>query len=270
MNLIDPNITNFYNQSSEELRLQMGLGPLEFERNKDLISRYLQKEKLLIADIGGGTGHYAEWLAGIGHDVILIDPVEKHIQTAEKRARRSAKGFKCIIGEARELPFTDHSVDLVILHGPLYHLQYEAERIAALNEAKRVLKTGGRILGFAITYAASTIAALQNGMIHQKDIFLMCKEELLNGTHNPPASFPGILTLAYFHRPSILVDEFTKAGFKIIDLIAVEGIAWLDNKFFEDWASPQKKEVLLEVIKLTEKDAELLCLSPHIMLAAEL
>ena len=57
MNLIDSEITDFYNQSSEESRLTVGLGPLEFERNKDLISRYLPDGKGVIADVGGGTGH---------------------------------------------------------------------------------------------------------------------------------------------------------------------------------------------------------------------
>jgi len=270
MNLIDSEITNFYTQSSEESRLKIGLGPLEFERNKELISRYLPLSKGLIADIGGGPGHYAQWLASLGHQVILVDPVPKHIQQAEKRSKRSKHTFRCLLGEARALPLEAHSVDVVILHGPLYHLQDYSDRLNVLKEAGRILKMNGVVLGFAITYAASTLAALQNGLIHHHLIFSMGKQELMSGEHYPPADFPGILAQAFFHRPSALISEFEAAGFSPMALLAVEGMAWMDQKYFESWSSPDKKQRLLELIKLTEADPELLCLSPHMMLAAEI
>lgn len=268
MNPIDSSIVNFYSQSAEDLRLQMGLGPLEFERNKDLISRYLPSHKGYIADIGGGTGHYSQWLAAMGHDVLLVDPVPKHIQQAEKRAR-SKHPFKCVLGEARKLPMNDNTADVVILHGPLYHLQEEEERIASLAEARRVLKPGGFVLGFAITHAASTLAALQTGMLYEPDIFAMCKSELKSGYHNPPERFPEMLAMAYYHRPSVLRQEFEAAGLKPVGLFAVEGMAWMDGKFFETWSHPEKRKRLLELISITESDPELLCMSPHMMLAAE-
>lgn len=270
MVLINPEITDFYEQSAEESRLTMGLGPLEFERNKELISRYLPRTKACIADIGGGTGHYARWLSGLGHQVILIDPVSKHIRQAEKRSKRSGNHFSCILAEARKLPIASCSADVVILHGPLYHLQAAEDRILAIKEARRVLKIGGVVLGFAITYAASTLAALQNGLIHDQNIYLMCREELTSGDHHAPESYPGILPASYYHRPSALISEFAAAGFKTIDLLAVEGIAWTDKKYFDSWSSPEKKQRLLDLVRLTEADPELLCLSPHMMLAAEI
>jgi ubiquinone/menaquinone biosynthesis C-methylase UbiE len=264
--LIDSSINDFYTQSAEDTRLQTGLGPLEFLRNK----RYLPEAPAVIADIGGGTGHYAGWLAGMGHQVILVDPVSKHIQQAEKRSRRSKKAFKCIAAEARNLPIEANSIDVVILHGPLYHLQEPSQRLAALKEAGRILKTGGTVIGFAITYAASTLAALQNGMFHQPDILQMCRQELQNGEHEPPAAFPGMLAQAFFHRPDQLILEFEEAGFTKSGLHAVEGLAWLDANFFKSWASPDKRQQLLELVSATESDPELLCFSPHIMIAAEI
>jgi len=269
MNLIDSEIANFYTRSSEESRLTLGLGPLEFERNKDLISRYLPDRKGMVADIGGGPGHYAQWLAALGHSVLLVDPVPKHIQQAERRSRRSKYGFRTVLGEARALPVENHSADVVILHGPLYHLQEVEERLAVLKEARRILKIGGVVLGFAINHAASTLAALQNGLIHHDQVFAMCKQELLSGEHHPPADFPGILAQAFFHSPSALINEFEAAGFSPTAVLAVEGMAWMDRQYFESWSSPVKKRRLLELLKLTEANQELLCLSPHMMLAAE-
>ena len=270
MNLIDSEITDFYNHSSEESRLTVGLGPLEFERNKDLISRYLPDRKGVIADVGGGTGHYACWLSSLGHEVKLIDPVARHIQQAQRRSKNSKTAFKVFLGEARALPIESRSVDLVILHGPLYHLQDQTDRLAAIREASRIIKLDGVVLGFAITHAASTLATLHNGLIQDNNIFAMCRQELKSGEHCPSEIFPGMLPRAYFHRPSELINEFSQAGLSASEVLAVEGIAWMDSKYFDIWASPQKKRRLLDLIKVTEADKDLLCVSPHIMIAATL
>jgi len=268
MNLIDSAIADFYNGTSEDTRLHLGLGPLEFERNKELIARHLTNTQMTIADVGGGTGHYAKWLSGLGHNVILVDPVEKHIKQARHRSKISKQTFKCLLGEARMLPFSPCTFDLVILHGPLYHLQLEEDRCKALLEARRVLKPGGVILGFAITHAASTLAALHAGLLHRPSIFEMCKTELVNGEHHASADMPGTMPESYFHRPGSLREEFCAAGLGVYEVLAVEGMAWMDNHFFESWANPDKKQRLLQLIRLTESDPELLCFSPHIMITA--
>ncbi|MDB5025252.1 MAG: class SAM-dependent methyltransferase [Mucilaginibacter sp.] len=264
--LISTEIDDFYAQTSEEDRLQLGLGPLEFERNKDLIGRYLPKKGVII-DVGGGPGIYAEWLAGLGHRVYLIDPVEKHIKQANKRSARARKPFKSVLGESRKLGLEDNFADVVILHGPLYHLQLKQDRIRSIAEAKRVLKPKGIVLGFAINHSASAIAALLNGFIHSPEIFEMCKQELTSGIHTPPKSMPGILPEAYFHRPGELKTEFGEAGLTYIDTYAVEGLIWMDENYFETRSDPAKKEVIMELIRITENDQSLLSLSPHMMIA---
>ncbi|WP_312174014.1 class I SAM-dependent methyltransferase [Chryseobacterium sp.] len=267
MNLIDRSIDSFYTKRQEENRLSIGLGPLEFERTKILINRYLNTSSHIV-DVGGGPGHYAHWLAGMGHHVTLIDPVKKHIEQAKRRSTRGFQ-FTCLHGEARQIHLPDLSQDLVLLHGPLYHLQDLDERLAALQEAKRILKKGGVVLGFAITHSASTIATLQTGLVHDEKLFAMCISELQSGDHFPPENYPLMLAKVFCHRPSELVDEFETAGFEPLDLLPVEGIAWLDSHFYESWAETRKRNTLLELIKITEKDRELLCFSPHIMLAAK-
>jgi ubiquinone/menaquinone biosynthesis C-methylase UbiE len=266
MKLINPDIDSFYSTTSEEGRLQLGLGPLEFERNKELISRYLPKKGIII-DIGGGPGVYSEWLAGLDHEVHLIDPVEKHIKQASKRSKQAKKPFKAILGEAQKLDFPDSFADVTILHGPLYHLQQKEERIKALIEAKRILKPGGVILGFAINHSASTIAALLNGFIHAPEIFEMCKEELTTGIHTPPKNMPGVLPSAYFHRPDELKDEIEEAGLTYLDIYAVEGMIWMDKNYFESRSDAGKKARMMELMEIIEKDKALLSLSPHMMIA---
>jgi ubiquinone/menaquinone biosynthesis C-methylase UbiE len=264
--LISTEIDSFYSGASEDKRLTFGLGPLEFERNKELIARYLPAGNLFIIDVGGGPGVYAEWLAEMGHNVHLVDPVRKHIQQAQKRASKLKKPFKVLLGEAGSLSFPDKFADLVILHGPLYHLQLRDDRIKALNEAGRVLKTGGVLFGFAINHTVSTITGLLNGMIHDKQFYAMCMSELKSGIHNPPASWPGILPEAFFHKPHELMDEVLEAGFTDPSLFAVEGMVWLDSKYFESRSDPAKKEAMMNLLRSTEDNPDLLSLSPHMMI----
>lgn len=264
MKLLDPAVADFYNQSNEDTRLQTGLGPLEFKRNKILITKYAAGKQLHVADIGGGTGHYSSWLSSLGHNVSLVDPVPRHIE----KARRKPGRFNCILGDARSLPFTSSSFDLVILHGPLYHLQDQDDRLLAIREARRILRPGGTVLGFAITHAASTLAALQTGMIHDPRVFQMCRLELLSGEHNPPEGMNGMLTCAHFHNPAELQEEFTRSGFTVSGMHAVEGMAWLENNFFQSWNDSQRKQTLLDLVELTDRDRSLFCLSPHLMIAA--
>jgi SAM-dependent methyltransferase len=264
--LINPEIDEFYAQTSEEHRLELGLGPLEFERNKDLIQRYLPKKGIII-DVGGGPGVYSEWLASIGHQVFLVDPVEKHIKQANKRSSKAKKPFKSILGEAQKLELEDNFANVVILHGPLYHLQSKDERVKAIAEAKRVLKPNGVVLGFAINHSASTIAGLLNGFIHMPGLYEMCKEELTTGIHHPPENMPGILPAAYYHRPAQLRSELEEAGLTYLDTYAVEGLIWMDKNYFETRSDPKKKEAIMELMKITENDQALLSLSPHMMIA---
>ena len=267
--LVSNEIEQFYTAAAEEKRLTYGLGPLEFERNKELIARFLPAAASFIIDVGGGPGVYAEWFAGMGHSVHLIDPVSKHIQQAKKRAAKLKKPFNAILGEARSLDFKDGTADVVIEHGPLYHLQQRPDRILALKEAYRVLKPGGIMLGFAINHSVSTITGLLNAMIHDDQFYSMCVDELATGLHNPPAAWPGILPQAFFHKPGELLAEVAEAGFTGLELFAVEGMIWLDSKYFESRSNPDKKEKMMNLLRATEQSSELLCFSPHIMICGK-
>lgn len=265
--LISRNIEVFYNKASEETRLDKGMGIFEFERIKALIEKYIPSSSSKIIDIGGGTGKYSEWLAKKGHQVYLVEPVPKHIKLAQNRANKLKNKFSVKLGESRKLEFKNNFADLIILHGPLYHLQKKEDRDLTICEAKRVLKNDGIILAFAINYTASTLVGLLNGLIHKNSFFEMCKEELTSGIHNPPDDFPWLLAEAYYHKPEQLKDEFINQELIHINTYAVEGMAWLDKGYFANMLNNKKKKTLLELIKITENDSYLLPFSPHMMIA---
>ncbi|WP_271406812.1 class I SAM-dependent methyltransferase [Tenacibaculum soleae] len=121
--LISRNIEAFYNKASEETRLEKGMGVFEFERIKVLIEKYIPPSSSKIIDIGGGTGKYSKWLVKKGHQVYLVEPIHKHIKIAKSRTSKLKNKFSVHLGESRKLEFPNNFADLIILHGPLYHLQ---------------------------------------------------------------------------------------------------------------------------------------------------
>lgn len=265
--LISKELDDFYNKASEETRLEKGMGIFEFERIKELIELHISKSNSTIIDVGGGTGKYSEWLAKKGHQVHLIEPVLKHIKLAEKRAKKLQNSFSVTKGISQNLPYKNESADLVILHGPLYHLQKREDRIKSILEAKRVLKKGGIILGFAINATASTVVGLMNGMLHTNSFFEMCKEELTTGIHNAPKDFPFLLADAFYHKPEGLKAEFLEQNLEFINLFAVEGMIWLDNEYFANMLDKKKSKTLKALQNLTQNDEYLLPFSPHMMIA---
>lgn len=267
--LISRNIEVFYNKVSEETRLEKGMGVFEFERIKSLIEKYLSTSSSKIIDVGGGTGKYAEWLAKKGHDIHLVEPIAKHLQLAENRVKKLKNEFLVHLGESRKLDFPNNYADHIILHGPLYHLQRKEDRQSTIIEARRVLKNGGIILGFAINYTASTLVGLLNGLIHKRSFFEMCKLELTTGIHNPPDDFPWLLTEAYYHKPEQLKEEFLQQDLTYLNTYAVEGMAWLDKDFFANMGNEKKKKTLIELLQVTENDSYILPFSPHMMIAVK-
>jgi len=264
--LISSSIERFYNKASEEDRLSKGMGIFEFERVRKLIGLYVTDTSVIV-DVGGGTGRYAEWLSRNGHQVHLVEPVDKHLKIAEERSARLRNKFKVLKGAAARLPFPGQFADVVILHGPLYHLQQSEDRLLAISEARRVLKKGGVLLGFGISYTASTLAGLLNGLVHRPAFLEMCKSELTSGIHNPPDEFPWLLAEAFYHKPAELRKEFETSGLKVDKMFAVEGLVWLSRDFFSDMARTQNRAVLTELLQTTENDESLLSLSPHMMIA---
>ncbi len=267
--LISSNIALFYTKASEESRLESGMGKFEFERVKFLMNKYISPSTSNIIDVGGGTGKYAAWLAKKGHHVHMVEPVPKHLQLARQRAAKLKNSFRVYNGESRELPFRNGFADVVILHGPLYHLQKKEDRDLTIREAKRVLKKGGLILAFAINYTASTLVGLLNGMIHNKNFYKMCREELTTGIHNPPDDLPWLLAEAFYHSPARLKEDFASHDLKFFNTYAVEGMAWLDKDFFKNMADEKRRATLLDLVQLTENDPYLLPFSPHMMIVCQ-
>ena len=169
---IDERVIRRYEVTDEDARLWVrGKGDLVRLRTWDIFDRYLPSGGRVM-DIGGGPGTHAARLAECGFHVMLVDPVERHIESARRRARVSDEWtFDARRGEARELPAQDGSFDVVLMMGPLYHLVNARDRQAALREAQRVLRPGGLILAEVISRYAWILDATCKGLLDRPEIW---------------------------------------------------------------------------------------------------
>jgi len=257
-------IIEHYNQYDESERLKNDIGPLELTRTKESILCYLSPPPAVILDVGGASGIYSFWLAGLGYSVHLVDLVPRHIEQAIRAAQSPGcpRLASARVGDARHLEFSADSADTVLMHGPLYHLPDRSERLGAIAEAKRVLKPGGRLLAFAITRYAGLVYGLLHGYVFDPDYHRMIKTELKTGhRENPPAwlfTFPQ----AFFHHPEELKTEIQEAGLIHEITLGILGPAWMVPDLAKSWNDPQQREVILDIARLTENEP---VLGPRLM-----
>jgi ubiquinone/menaquinone biosynthesis C-methylase UbiE len=260
-------IVAYYSDSDEQSRLSASFGQLEFIRSQNIIGRYLVAPPAVVLDVGGAAGMYSCWLAKEGYQVHLVDIVPLHIEQAKQASQSQPETpiSSFTVGDARQLEFDDEIADAVLLLGPLYHLVEEEDRLQALGEAFRVLKAGGYLFAAGISQFASTIDGLISGACFDPVFQTIMINDLESGQHRNPTNHPKYFMDTFFHHPEELRAEVGRAGFEVVDLLAIEGISYMLEDFGKNWESDEKREFLLEIIGKTEKEISLIGASPHIM-----
>jgi ubiquinone/menaquinone biosynthesis C-methylase UbiE len=262
-------IKKFYAHEIEANRLESEWFKLEGIRTKEIIERYLNKDKLEILDIGGGAGYYSFWLHEKGHNVTLIDLSPKNIELVQKNSAATGRKLKKVeIGDAVNLNISDEQFDIVLMLGPLYHLTDRAERIIALREALRVLKPGGLLLAAVISRYGSLIDGFQRDLVMDDQFFNLLINDLRTGVHLNETDNLQYFTTAYLHTPKEITTEIADSGLKFEKLIPVESFGWIAGNFNEKAKDPDYMKKMLGTIRLVEGNEDLIAMSPHIMVVA--
>ena len=256
----------YYALGGEQERLSEGEGVVEFERTKEILLRHLPEPPTVVADVGGGPGRYALWLAGRGHRVEHRDPVALHVD----QLRATAGGLAQVataVGDARALDLADDSVDAVLLLGPLYHLRRCRDRVRALAEARRVVRPGGPVFVAAISRWAPRLAGELRLRLYEELPAIREETPRVERTgFIPPLLYQSFT--GYCHRPGQLRAELRGAGLEVLDLVAVEGLAFALSDLDERMADPVGRAVVLDAARAIERVPELLGLGPHLLATA--
>lgn len=119
-------------------------------------------------DVGAGTGLLALELAARGLEVWAIDispSMCEYLRT--KAASAGVGGMHVSVASAVSLPLVDGIADLVVSNYCFHHLDDGGKR-RALDEARRVLKPGGRIVFGDMMFALSTTDARDREVVVAK------------------------------------------------------------------------------------------------------
>jgi SAM-dependent methyltransferase len=130
---------DFGRTAREYQQHRQGFPPAFFEA---VNARGFAKPGQRVLDLGSGTGTVARGLALLGLEATAIDPAEALIEAARQLDRQADVEIDYHVGKAEALPFAYESFDLVTA-GQCWHW---FDRAAASQEARRVLRPGGRLL----------------------------------------------------------------------------------------------------------------------------
>ncbi|TLN04118.1 methyltransferase domain-containing protein, partial [bacterium] len=215
-------VEEYYDQISQREWERFDRHPTEFSVTQRALCDHLPAAPAKILDIGGGPGRYAIWLTQKGYTVTLLDLSRQNLALARSKSSETGLKLEAVMhGNALDLSaFPDESFDVVLLMGPLYHLVKEEERRRAIFEARRVLKTGGRLfVAFICRFAIVRYDS------HALPLELMENPQfttrvLENGINDGALGF----TEAYLAHPDEIQPLMESCGLRMLDMVGVEGI----------------------------------------------
>lgn len=203
----------------------------EFENTKAELQAALPDTGLVL-DAGGGPGRYSVWLAEQGYSVEHCDISREQVRLAEARVQEHEVSDRvtCRRADLRDLPYDSDRFDgVVCLGGPISHIVDPAERHGALEELRRVARSGAP----AIVSVMGRLAALQDSLAH-----VLPEEDPPHGLFEELAA-DGRYTQervdAYrdgegwaetkFFRADEFERECERAGLSVQRLVGLEGVA---------------------------------------------
>ena len=115
-------------------------------------------------DLGTGTGRILELVAPRASRAVGVDLNGEMLALARARIERAALGHVQVRkGDLFQLPYTDESFDLITLHQVLHYLE---DPSAAVTEASRVLRAGGKIV--IVDFAPHSLEFLRADHRHRR------------------------------------------------------------------------------------------------------
>lgn len=237
--------------------------PVEYAITKRYLQRYIP-DGATVVDVGAGVGHYSELLAKRGCKIHLVDVAERLLATAKERLVNAGLEGQLLgvhHASATDLSFlADDCCDVVLLLGPLYHLDVVEERQQALAEATRILRPGGLLFAAGInrmTWLNAMFNEHTNEVLEQRDFFM---RYIHDGRFYPPdLDSPGYVYLATIEGFRAEFSAFTQLVYA-----GVESFANYDQKTLLK-ADLENAEVWLDLVEQTGTTLEGLGMTGHFL-----
>lgn len=233
----------------EKKRHEDPFGYLQELRTREIICNHLKKGATVL-DIGGANGVYSFFLADLGYDTSLLDITPLHIEEVKRENRnRKNRLTDVYLGDAIDFSI-DRTFDLIILHGPLYHITDRTLRIKMLKNVRRHLKEGGVVLGFGIHRYAGLFYGIHSGRILDPEYKRVVLDEVKTGFRSSGPTW-------YFHTADELEGEFKEAGYHIEKTLNVTGQLWMLPNVEELISDDKRLNEILDLIRELEDETSL-------------
>ncbi|MEK4438779.1 class I SAM-dependent methyltransferase [Paenibacillus sp. FSL K6-2862] len=259
-------IIDYYSGFDEWGRLERE--PLEFIINMHYIRAHLPAAGLVL-DNGAGPGKYAMELARDGYRVTLSDLTPASVDIARQKAKaydltKQFEGFH-VLDATRLEGLADDTYDASLMLGPLYHLQTEQDRVAAVRELHRVTKRGGMVYIAMQSRMRMAINSLQSPQ-HWKpnDHMGAIRAFMEKGTfdHQDQGRFTG----AYYFNIQDIQPFMEQHGFETVNLIGSSSLgAMLTAEQQQYWKERGEHEELIQFMIEKAEDPTILGISSHLL-----
>lgn len=181
-----------------------------------------------ILDFGAGFGWTANYLAGLGNEVVAVEPNPEMVET-----HLAEHSYLMRQGDVHSLKdFPDGSFDLIVCHNVMEYVESADEKGEIMAEFMRLLAPDGAI---------SIIKHNFNGSIMQRAVFENETEEalgLLNGTAKHSAVSFGQIS---YYNVSELIARLPLKVDKLYGVRTFFGIQCNEFKTAPDWADKMFK-----------------------------
>lgn len=251
---MDNKVEYFYeNEYDEEKRLSGKCDnrhTVEREVKKYIIESYLPQNGSIL-EIGAGTGLYCVYFAQKGYNVSACDLVPKHVKIIQEKSEKMKLNINACIANALEVPFENDYFDIVLLSGPVYHLQDKKDKQKAISEAVRCCRKGGIVV---IDYLSQIHGFIQSA-INNEEFLINSSDEDINDLKCEDAIFS-------FDRPVNMREMLTNANLQNIKIYGTDSISRFIKKDL-NWFGPSALEKWIKFIIRISEESSVIELSEH-------
>lgn len=245
-------VQRLYEFFDEDTRLTRSKAArVEFFTTVKYIEKYLKAgDKIL--DIGAGAGEYSLYFARKGYEVSAVELADNNIKAFKKKITENDKIDLCQ-GNALDLSrYKDETFDIVLLFGPLYHLQSDSDKQKCIVEAKRVCKADGKIF-FAFI---SNDFVILTELSYRPDYFAV-------GDYDKE-TFRLYDTPFVFHTVDACRKLLSECGITVLHEVASDGISELMEGQINDLSDKDYEQYLRYHYYICEKP-EFLGMTNHLL-----
>jgi len=168
-------------------------------------------------DLGTGTGRILELVAPKAQRAVGVDLNSEMLALARARIERASLNHAQVRrGDLFQLPYADHCFDLITLHQVLHYLE---DPPAAVSEAARVLRAGGKLV--IADFAPHTLEFLRDDHQHRrlgfadKEVGQWCKAAGLSLSATralPPRGNSGLTVMLWLAVSPAIPQRRTKTA----------------------------------------------------------